>query len=93
MGKVSKGKGVRTVGLDLWFREDIQRTLNGLARAAARYNGEYAAGYLDALGDMATSFGVTVPRRAVPEATWHIIGNEHQVVVYDENGNAGRQIP
>ena len=80
------------MGLDLWFREDIQRTLNGLARAAARYGGEYAEGYLDALGDMATSFGVTMPRRAVTEATWHIIGNEHQVVVYDENG-AGRRIP
>jgi hypothetical protein len=49
------------MGLDLWFREDVARILAGLAQQAARRDGgDYGQGYLDALADVAISFGLTV---------------------------------
>jgi hypothetical protein len=53
------------MGLDLWFREDVARILAGLAQQAARRNdGDYGEGYLDALSDVALSFGLTVQNEA-----------------------------
>jgi hypothetical protein len=50
------------MGLDLWFREDVGRILAGLAQQATRRDdGEYRCGYMDALCDVAVSFGLTVP--------------------------------
>jgi len=46
------------MGMDLWFQDDVRRILWGLARAASRYDPEYRQVYLDALGDVATAFGL-----------------------------------
>ena len=57
-------------GLKVWFRDEIANILAGLARAA-RYSGEYRQGYVDALGDVAASFGVTPPENhQVPGGEW-----------------------
>ena len=48
-------------GLKVWFRDEIANILAGLARAATRYSGEYQQGYVDALGDVAASFGIVAP--------------------------------
>ena len=46
---------------DLWFDHDVRRLLDGLSRAAARYeDGEYRSAYLDAVSDVASLFGVEV---------------------------------
>lgn len=46
------------MGLDIWYSEDIARTVASLRQAGARYSGQYQQGYLDALGDIATAFGL-----------------------------------
>ena len=60
------------MGLDLWFREDVARILAALARTAARARaGEYQQGYIDALGDVAASFGIVAPENhQVPGGEW-----------------------
>ena len=57
-------------GLKVWFRDEIANILAGLARAA-RYSGEYRQGYVDALGDVAASFGIVAPENhQVPAGEW-----------------------
>ena len=60
------------MGLDLWFRDDVARILAALARTAARAPaGEYQHGYIDALGDVAASFGIAAPENhQVRAADW-----------------------
>jgi len=53
------------MGLDLWFREDVQRVLTALLSANNRKEpGERQRGYEDALFDLALAFGVVVPGAA-----------------------------
>jgi len=45
--------------VNLWFPEDVRRMLASQAVVASRYGaGEYRAGYMDALRDLAISFGL-----------------------------------
>jgi hypothetical protein len=52
------------MGLDLWFREDVMRTLQSLAQAQSRYAGEFSDGYQAALWDLAVAFGIREPMQA-----------------------------
>ncbi len=49
------------MGLDLWFRDDVKRILAMAAQAAERYPGDFQAGYVAALSDLALAFGVAAP--------------------------------
>jgi len=52
--------------LELWYKSDVERLLDGLSCAAARYeDGQYRAAYLDAVSDVASLFGVQVQEEAV----------------------------
>ena len=59
------------MGLELWFRADVQRMIASKAQAAGRLEaGEYRRGYLDALEDLAVDFGLSgagQPARAALE--------------------------
>lgn len=44
-------------GSDVYVVEDIERILAALAGASRRYSGEYGAGYMDALRDVAAGVG------------------------------------
>ena len=56
------------MGLDIWFREDVQRTLTALiSQASRREDDDYKRGYMDALYDVALSFGIVAPEE---QATW-----------------------
>jgi len=47
------------VGLNLWFRTDIERILRSKAHAAMRQQSSaYRQGYMDALDDLAIEFGL-----------------------------------
>jgi len=54
------------MALDLWFRQDVQRMLNSIARTAAVTGAsaepEYMRGFHDALLAVAEGFGLTEPQ-------------------------------
>ena len=75
------------MGLDLWFREDVQRILAALASAGEAHG----AAYLKALTDVSIAFGVVVPtdqdagrwQRAVNARTEPV---RREVIVIEQDG-------
>jgi hypothetical protein len=48
------------MGLDIWFRDDVTRILAGHAQHEMRgKDNDYQKGYMDALKDIAVSFGIS----------------------------------
>lgn len=56
------------MGLDVWFKSDVQRILASLRQAASRYSGDYQQGYRDALADVGLAFGLDVQDNKRPAA-------------------------
>jgi hypothetical protein len=66
------------MGLDLWFREDLQRILASKVQAVCRVGiSEYRQGYLDCIRDLAVEFGIATGQARPPEleARWQSPGS------------------
>lgn len=70
----------RIRGSDVYVVEDIERILSALAGAARRYSGDYGAGYLDALRDLAAAVGGRVD---APQAERGVIDGGYTYAIRD----------
>lgn len=78
-------------GSEVYVSADIERILTALAGAARRYSGDYAAGYADALRDVAAGVGATVDAPQVVERVREVVEYRAERTVERYQAPAERQ--